>query len=63
MDAQLYTPRFLNFYTDESNNIHKDRVINFFAHTPKGCGIEEGCFYIHSESNSAKTIDAKARVI
>ena len=36
VDARLRTPRFLNFYTDESNNIRKDRVINFLAHATKG---------------------------
>ncbi len=60
-DARLRTPRFLNFYMDESNNIRKDRVINFLAHVPKGCGTERGCFYIHSESNCARTIDAKTQ--
>lgn len=27
LDARLRAPRFLNFYTDESNNIRKNRVI------------------------------------
>lgn len=61
VDARLRAPRFLNFYTDESNNIRKDRVINFLAHTPKGCGTKGRCFYIHSESNGAKTMDAKTQ--
>ncbi len=61
VDALLCTPQFLNFYTDESNNIRKDRVINFLAHAPKRYGTEGGCFYIHSESNSARTMDAKTQ--
>ncbi len=61
VNARLRAPRFLNFYTDESNNIRKDRLINFLVHLPKGCGIEGGCFYIHSESNGARTMDAKTQ--
>ncbi len=61
VDARLRAPRFLNFYTDESNNIHKDCVINFLAHAPKRCGTKRGCFYIHSESNGARTMDAKTQ--
>ena len=63
VDARLHTPRFLNFYMDESNNICKDRVINFLAHAPKSCSTERGCFYICSESNGAKTMDAKAQAV
>lgn len=59
VDAQLCAPRFLNFYTDESNNICKNRVINFLTHTPKSCGTKRGCFYIYSKYNGARTIDAK----
>lgn len=44
---------------DKSNNICKDRVINFLAYVSKGCGTERGYFYICSESNNAKTMDAK----
>ncbi len=65
VDARLRGPWFLNFYTDESNNICKDRVINFLAHTPKACGTKRGCFYIHSESNSesngGRIMDAKTQ--
>ena len=61
VDARLRALQFLNFYTDESNNIRKDRIINFLAHAPKRCGTEGGCFYIHSESNGARTIDAKTQ--
>ncbi len=60
VDVRLRTPRFLNFYIDESNNICQDRVINFLVHTPKSCDTEGRCFYICSESNSAKMMDAKA---
>lgn len=59
VNARLCTPRFLNFHTDESNNIRKNRVINYLAHAPKGCGTEGGCFYIHSDSNDAKTMVSK----
>ncbi len=62
VDARLRAPRFLNFYTDESNNIRKDRVINFIAHAPKECVTERSHFYIHFESNIARTIDAKTQV-
>ncbi len=61
VDARLRTPRFLNFYTDESNKICKDRVINSLAHAPKRYGIERGCFYIYSESNGARTMDGKTQ--
>ena len=61
VDAWLYTSQFLNFYMDKSNNIRKDRVINFLTYTPKGCSTKRGCFYIRSESNGAKTMDAKAQ--
>lgn len=61
VDARLRAPQFLNFYTDESNNIRKSRVINFLAHASKGCNIEKGCFYIHSESNDIRTMDAKTQ--
>ncbi len=61
MNARLRAPRFLNFYTDESNNVCKDRVINFLSHAPKGCGTERGYFYIHSESNGPRTMDAKTQ--
>ncbi len=61
VDARFRAPRFLNFYTDESNNIRKDSVINFPSHAAKGYGTEGGCFYIHSESNGARTMDAKTQ--
>ncbi len=61
VDARLLAPRFLNFYMDKSNNICKDCVINFLAHAPKRCDIEGGCFYIHSESYGARTMDAKTQ--
>ncbi len=61
VDARLHAPWFFNFYTDKSNNTRKDRVINFLAHAPKRCGTKKGCFYIHSESNGARTMDAKTQ--
>lgn len=60
VDARLCTLQFLNFYTDKSNNICKNQVINFLVHVPKGCSTERGCFYIHLEFNSAKIMDTKA---
>lgn len=59
VDTRLRTSQFFNFYTDKSNNICKDRIIDFLAHAPPGCGTKGSCFYIHSESNGAKTMDAK----
>lgn len=62
MDAQLCTIQFLNFYIVKSNNICKDRVINFLAHAPRNCNTKRRCFYICSESNNAKIIDVKVQV-
>lgn len=59
---QLQAARWLNFYTDESNNIRRQRVINFLAHAPPGCGTDGGCFYINSEINGSKTMDAGAQL-
>ncbi len=61
VDARILASQFLNFYTDESNNIRKDHVMNFLAHAPKGCDTEGGCFYIHFKSNGARTMDAKTQ--
>ena len=52
----------MNFYTDESNNIRKERVINFIVYAPRGCGTDGGAFYLHSEINGSKTMDADTQL-
>lgn len=62
VEIRLRAPRWLNFYTDESDNIRRERVINFLAHAPPGCGTDGGCFYWNSEVNGAKTMDAETQL-
>ena len=62
VELRLKAARWLNFYTDESNNIRRERVINFLAHAPPGCGTDGGCFYINSEVNRSKTMDAATQL-
>lgn len=59
VNAQLSAPWFLNFNTDELNNICKDCVISFLVHILKGYNTKRGYFYIYSEFNSIRNIDAK----
>ena len=62
VDLRLRTARWLDFYTDESNNIRKERVINFIVHALRGCGTYGGAFYLYSEINGSKTMDADTQL-
>ena len=62
MEKRLQATRWLNFYTDESDNIRKQRVINFLAHVPPGCDTDGGCFYINSETNGFRTMNTEAQL-
>ena len=62
VERELDVSRWLNFYMDESNNIKKQRVINFLVYAFSGCDIEGGCFYIKSEINGSKTMSAKIQL-
>ena len=58
IEMRLKAVRWLNFYTNKSNNIRKERVINFLAHASPGYDIDEEYFYINSKTNESKTINA-----
>ena len=63
VELRLDAARWLNFYTDESNNIRRERVINLLAHASPGCGTDGGCFYINSEINGSKTMSADIQLV
>ena len=62
VDLRLKASRWLNFYTDELDNVRRERVINLLAHASPGCGTEGECFYINSEINGSKTMDADTQL-
>lgn len=44
VDAWLHIPRFLNFHTNKSNKIYKNRVTNFLTHVIKSYGTKGEVF-------------------
>ena len=59
VDLRFKFSRWLNFYTDESNNIRKERIINFLVHVLSDCDIDEEYFYINFEINGFRIMDAE----
>ena len=62
VNRELQSSRWLNLYTNESNNIKRQRVINFLAHVFSEYDSEGECFYIKSEINDFKIINAEAQL-
>ena len=57
MNLQLKASRWLNFYTNKSNNIRRKRIINLLTHVSLEYDIDERYFYINSKINDSKTIN------
>lgn len=55
--------RDLNFFTDETGNIRKERVINFCCHVPPSATSTGGGFHIKAETGVAETMDAKTQAL
>ena len=55
---RLKIARWLNFYTNESNNIRRERMINLLTHASSRYNIDEKCFYINFEINDFQIINA-----
>ena len=49
----------LNFFTDETTNIRKERVINFCCHVPKSATATGGGFHLKAEVGIARIIDGE----
>ena len=62
INRKLRSLRWLNLYTNESNNIKRQRVINFLTHAPLEYDSEGECFYIKSKINDFKIMNAKAQL-
>lgn len=59
VDAQLDICNYLNFCTDKTTNIRKERVINLCYHIPPTATFNEGRFHLKAETEVARTITAK----
>ena len=62
IDRELQSSRWLNLYINESNNIKRQRVINFLTYAFLECDSEGECFYIKSEINNFKTMNTKTQL-
>ena len=49
----------LNFFTDETTNIRKERVINFCCHVPKTSTSRGGGFHLKADVAIARTMDGE----
>lgn len=61
VDAQLDVCNHLNFFTDETANIRKERVINLCCHVPSTATSNGGGFHLKAETGVARTMTAKVQ--
>jgi len=62
IDSML-TGHYLNFFSDESTNIRKERVINLCVHVPKTATSGGGGFHLKAEAEVAEIMNAKTQAV
>ena len=60
VDSILRAPD-LNFFTDETTNVRKERVINFCCHVPKTATSTGGGFHLKADVGIARVMDGEVQ--
>lgn len=59
----MLSGQYLNFFSDESANIKKERVINLCVYAPKTTTCTGEGFHLKVEAGVAETMDARTQTL
>jgi hypothetical protein len=62
VDQQLNVCKYLNFFTDETINIRKERIINLCCHVSSSATSNERDFYLKAMIEIAEKMNAAVQV-